>query len=250
MHDPQCRLLTLVGPGGIGKTRLAIAAASQIQNEFSDGVVFVPFAPVNSSRFIVPILADSISFTLHSENRTEPRLQLLGYLKEKEMLLLVDNVEHLLQEPDIELFSELLAMAPNVKLLFTSREPLNLQAEWVFEVQGLPVPKDPHTDAIIQDTSIELFIQRARRANAGFNVAPEDFPAILRICQLVDGMPLGIELAAAWTRTLSCNEIAREIERGLDFLSVNTRDLPARHRSMHAVFDQTGGFSRMMKNLS
>ena len=91
----------------------------------------------------------------------------------------------------------------------------------------------------MQNTSVELFLQRARRAHVGFNATPEDYPAIVRICQLVDGMPLGIELAAAWVRTLACDEIAQEIERGLDFLSVSARDLPARHRSMRAVFDHS-----------
>jgi len=239
LRDPQCRLLTLVGPGGIGKTRLAIEAASRIQNEYSDGVVFVPFAPVNSSRFVVPVIANAIGFTFQSDTRTEPKLQLLSYLKEKKMLLLVDNVEHLLKEPDIELFSELLAAAPKVKLLITSREPLSFQAEWVFEVQGLPVPKDLQTETIVQGTSVELFIQRARRAHAGFYAETRDLPAVAQICQLVDGSPLGIELAAAWVRTLSCEEIAREIERGSDILHTSARDLPARHRSMRAVFEHS-----------
>jgi len=239
LQNPGCRLLTLVGPGGIGKTRLAIETASQFQDKFLDGVVFIPFASVNSSRFIVPVIADSVGFAFQSENRIDPKLQLFSFLKEKQMLLLVDNIEHLLNGPEIELFSELLAAAQKVKLLVTSREMLNLQAEWVYEVQGLTVPIDPQTEAIIQGTSIELFIQRARRADAGFSVGEEDLSAIAHICQLVDGMPLGIELAAAWVRTLSCQEIAHEIEQGLDFLQATARDLPARHRSMRAVFNHT-----------
>ncbi len=239
LRDPQCRLLTLVGPGGIGKTRLAIETASHVQDVFADGVYFVPLATVNSTRFIVPMIADAIGFTFQSKSSADPKNQLFNYLTEKQTLLLADNLEHLLAGPGIELLAELLANAPQVKLLITSRESLRLQGEWVFEVQGLPIPKSGHAEGNAQNTSVELFLQRARRAHVGFNATTDDYPAIVRICQLVDGMPLGLELAAAWVRTLSCDEIAREIERGLDFLSVSARDLPVRHRSMRAVFDHS-----------
>jgi len=234
--DPQCRLLTLVGPGGIGKTRLAIETASYIQNEFSDGVYFVPLASVNSPRFIIPMIADAIGFSFQSESSTDPKSQLFTYLKEKQILLLLDNLEHLLSDSVATAsFAELLEYATQVNLFVTSRESLNLQGEWVFEVHGLPIPEDSDMDG----TSAELFLQRARRAYVGFNPTTSDFPVIVRICQLLEGMPLGIELAAGWVRTLSCEEIANEIEKGLDFLHASARDLPARHRSMHAVFDHS-----------
>ncbi len=239
LRDPQCRLLTLVGPGGIGKTRLAIETASQVQEIFANSVYFVPLASANSTRFIVPVIADAIGFAFQSANPADPKIQLFSYLKEKQVLLLIDNLEHLLSEPGIEVLAELLANAPQVKLLATSRESLGLQGEWVFEVLGLPVPESIYAEGSTQNTSVELFLQRARRAHVGFNATPEDYSAIVRICRLVDGMPLAIELAAAWVRTLAFDEIGREIERGLDFLSVSTRDLPARHRSMRAVFDQS-----------
>ncbi|MGE5221374.1 MAG: tetratricopeptide repeat protein, partial [Omnitrophica WOR_2 bacterium] len=237
--DPQCRLLTLVGPGGIGKTRLAIETAEHVQDAFSDGIYFVPLVSVNTTRFLMPVIADAVGFTIQSSSRSDPKIQLFNYLKEKQALLLIDNLEHLLVEPGIELLSELLASAPQVKLLATSRESLGLQAEWVFEVQGLPVPESQYTQESMPNTSVELFLQRARRAYVDFSPMPEEYPAIVRICQLVGGMPLAIELAAAWVRTLACNEIAQEIERGLDFLSVSARDLPTRHRSMRAVFDHS-----------
>ncbi len=239
LRDPHCRLLTLVGAGGIGKTRLAIETAAQVQAGFADGVYFVPLASANSIRFIVPVIADAIGFAFHHASRADPKTQLFGYLKEKQALLLTDNLEQLLTEPGIEVLPELLAHAPQVKLLATSREYLRLQDEWVFEVQGLPVPESIYAEESAPNTSVELFLQRARRAHVGFNATLEDYPAIVRICQLVDGNPLGIELAAAWVRTLSCDEIAREIERGLDFLSLSARDVPARHRSMRAVFDHS-----------
>ena len=235
LRDPQCRLLTLVGPGGIGKSRLAIETASHMLEVFSDGVYFIPLAPVNSIRFIVPLIADALEFVFQSGSSADPKTQLFDFLKEKQVLLLTDNLEHLLSESGIEMLAELLASAPQIKLLATSRESLGLQTEWIFEVRGLPVPENDHTEG----TSVELFLQRARRAHVGFNAAPQDFPTILHICQLVDGIPLAIELAAAWVRTLTCDGIAKEIEHGLDFLSVSTRDIPARHRSMRAVFDHS-----------
>ena len=237
--DARCQLLTLVGPGGIGKTRLAIDAAASTQDAFADGVYFVSLAPVNTTGFIVPMIADALGFTFQSASRSDPNTQLFSYLKEKQVLLLTDNLEHLLSGPDIEVLSELLASAPQVKLLATSRESLRLQGEWVFEVHGLPVPDNLPTEGSTKNTSVELFLQRARRAHVEFNATSDDVPAILRICHLVDGMPLAIELAAAWVRTLTCAEIATEIERSLDFLSISARDIPVRHRSMRAVFDHS-----------
>lgn len=239
LRDPQCRLLTLVGAGGIGKTRLAIETASNTQTVFTDGVYFVPLASANSIRLVVPVIADSVGFVFHPASRADPKTQLFGYLKEKHALLLADNLEQLLTEPGIELLAELLSNASQVKLLATSRESLGLQEEWAFQVQGLPIPDNLSAEGSAQNTSVELFLQRARRAHVGFNATREDYPVIVRICQLVDGNPLGIELAAAWVRTLSCDEIAKEIERGLDFLRVSARDLPPRHRSMRAVFDHS-----------
>ncbi len=239
LREPQCRMLTCVGPGGMGKTRLAIETAIQLQNEFADGTFFVPLASVNSGAFIIPMIADSIGFTFQSGVSTDPKDQLRNYLKAKRLLLLVDNLEHLLKESEIEWFGELIASAPATKIIFTSREPLNLQHEWVFEVHGLAVPEILQTNDDLQDTSIELFLQRARRAHVGFHASPQDYSIIVRICKLVDGMPLGIELAASWVRALTCAEIEKELQQNLDFLSQSSRDLPARHRSMRAVFDHS-----------
>jgi predicted ATPase/DNA-binding XRE family transcriptional regulator len=239
LRDPECRLLTLVGPGGIGKTRLAIETAAHMQNAFADSAYFIPFTPVNSTRFIVPVIADAVGFAFESSNRADPKTQLFSFLREKQVLLLTDNLEQLLTEPGIELLAELLANAPQVRLLATSRESLGLQGEWVFEVYGLPVPESIYEEGSEQNTSVELFLQRARRAHFGFNPTPENYPAIVHVCQLMDGNPLGIELAAAWVRTLSCDEIEQEIERGMDFLRISARDIPARHRSMRAVFDHS-----------
>jgi hypothetical protein len=164
LTDPGCRMLTLVGPGGIGKTRLAIETASQCQSEFGDGIYFVPLAPIAASRFLIPVIADSIGFSFQSEGSLAPRLQLLNYLDEKQILLLVDNLEHLLNDPaSFDFFTELLECATHVKLLVTSRESLGVQDEWVFEVHGLPIPDGES----VEGTSVELFLQRTRRRRQG-----------------------------------------------------------------------------------
>jgi predicted ATPase/DNA-binding XRE family transcriptional regulator len=236
LNDRHCRMLTITGPGGIGKTRLAIEAAAQWESKFPDGIYFVPLASVNSSRFIIPIIADSLGFTFQGESSFDSKSQLFNYLNQKQLLLLVDNLEHLLGDSQTtNIFAELLQRAAQVKLLVTSREIVGLQNEWVYELHGLPLPQTSG----VEGTAVELFLQRARRAYVGFDATTEDYPAIVRICQLVNGMPLGIELAAAWARTLSCAEIASEIEQGLDFLAVSAKDLPPRHRSMRAVFDHS-----------
>jgi len=234
LNTPHCRMLTVVGPGGMGKTRLALETASRIQSDFVDGTYFVPLAPIRSSRFLIPVIADSMGFTLQGEH--EPKEQLLNFLKDKHILLLIDNLEHLLEDITVaEFFAEVLERTSKLKLLVTSRESVGLQGEWIFETHGLPIPEG--TD--IEGTSVELFLQRARRAHVSFDATTEDYPAIVSICNLVNGMPLGIELAAAWVRTLSCHEIASEIERGLDFLSISAKDVPTRHRSIRAVFDHS-----------
>lgn len=235
LHDPQCRLLTLVGPGGVGKSRLAIEAALQQRGAFNDGVYFVALAGINAPEFIVPTVAEALGFTFSGP--AEPKVQLLNYLRDKQTLVVLDNFEHLLAGS--ELLGELLPQAQGVKLLATSREPLHLLAEWVLEVQGLPVPENLQEGELEVNSAVALFLQRARRARVSFALTSDERPAVLRICQLVQGLPLGIELAAAWVRTLSCRQIAHEIEWSLDFLTATMRDVPERHRSITAVFDQS-----------
>lgn len=233
IQNPACRLLTLTGPGGVGKTRLALESARQLRETFDHGVYFVSLVGTSSSEFIIPAIADSLGFVF--SGTTELKKQLFHFLNEKHILLVLDNLEHLLN--GIELLDDLLEHAPNVKLLTTSREQLNLRAEWAFEVQGLPIPLRIDLDAVASNSAMALFVQRARQVNMNFSPVLEDIHAIARICQLVEGLPLGLELAASWVRTMSLNEVAREIERSMDFLTTNTRDVPQRHRSIRAVFD-------------
>lgn len=235
LRDPQCRLLTLIGPGGIGKTSLAIEVASGHLNHFSEGVCFVSLAPLKTHTYLVPAIADALGYAF--QGQLEPRLQLLNYLRSKELLLVLDNAEHLLA--GIELFGEILEGAPGVKLLVTSRERLYLQSEWVFEIQGLPVPPEDQITQAEQYSSFALFLQAAQRAQVAFELLPEQRAAVVYICHMVEGMPLGIELAAAWVSLLTPREIAQEIERSLDFLATSMRDVPARQRSLRAAFDHS-----------
>jgi predicted ATPase/transcriptional regulator with XRE-family HTH domain len=235
IQDPACRLLTLTGPGGVGKTRLALEAAHRLQDTFSDGVCFISLAGTNSYEFIVPAIAEALGYSF--SGTLELKTQLFQLLKEKHILLGLDNLEHLLD--GIELLDELLIFTHNVKLFTTSREPLNLRAEWAFEVQGLPVPANIELRDLESNSAAALFMRRARQVKTNFTPSREDAQAIAHICRLVDGLPLGLELAAAWVRVMSAREIAQEIERNLDFLTTTARDIPARHRSIRAVFDQS-----------
>ncbi|RPJ24915.1 MAG: helix-turn-helix domain-containing protein [Chloroflexi bacterium] len=236
IKDPKCRLLTLTGAGGIGKTRLALEAVAQLQTDFEYGAIFIHLAPLSGRDQIVTAIADALGFVLYSAS--DRSVQLIAHLHNKELLLVLDNFEHLLNQKECtSLPGDLLQGAPLVKLLVSSREPLQLQAEWVFEVRGLPVPGIDKPNLVETSSAVKLFVQRAQQTRAGFEPTPKDRAAIRQICQLVDGMPLAIEMAAAWTRTLSCSEIAHEIQSNINFLTTSARDVTERHRSIRATLD-------------
>lgn len=239
LDEPDCRLLNLFGPGGIGKTRLALTLAAQSLDAFADGVFFVSLAPVSEAAYIAPAIAEALRFTFYGQS--DPKTQLLAYLGQKRLMLIVDNMEHLLAGAD--LLSDIVSQAPGVTLLTTSRERLHLQDEWVYEVQGLPFPAaDSEAAANVNAyPAVRLFLQRARQSRATFVPSTDEMADIARICRLVEGMPLGLELAAPWIRSLSCREIAAEIERSLDFLTTPLRNAPERHRSLRVVCEQTWG---------
>ena len=235
LNDHHCRLLTLTGPGGVGKTRLALEIAHQLQDVFENGVYFIELAGVNSPDFIVYAIANKLG--LVSSGSDDPRDQLSNFLHGKQMLLVLDNLEHL--QKGVGLLGELLERTEKIKLLTTSRESLNLRAEWVFGVQGWPLPHDPLATEIETSSAVKFFARCSKQARVDFELKDEERSSVLRICQLVEGLPLGIELAATWVRVLSCAEIAQEIERSINFLSTSVRDVPERHRSMEAVFNHS-----------
>jgi predicted ATPase/transcriptional regulator with XRE-family HTH domain len=236
LSDPACRLITLAGPGGAGKTRLALQAAKQAAARFAHGAAFVALAPCATTEALVPASAEALGFALCRP--TDAQAQLLDYMREKELLLVLDNLEHLI-DGAAELLAAISRQARGVKLLVTSRERLRVQGEWVAEVGGLPTPPSDSAGAIERSSAVALFLRQAHQARPGFQPTPDDLRAIAQICRLVEGLPLAIEMAAAWTRMLSCAEIVQEIERSLDFLVASARDIPARHRSLRAVFDHS-----------
>ncbi len=232
LNDADCRLLTLVGPGGMGKTRLALEVASRQIDEFKYGVRFVGLAGVTGTEFMVTAVADALNFTF--PNQDDPKGQLLTFLREKELLLIMDNFEHLID--GAELVADILTAAPKLKVLATSRESLNLWEEWLRPILGMRYPENDSTEEIDPYSAVKLFADRAKRVRGGFSLEAA-LPNIIRICQLVEGMPLGIELAATWLKVLSPEQIVAEIESNFDFLSTSMRNIEERHRSLRAVFD-------------
>jgi predicted ATPase/DNA-binding CsgD family transcriptional regulator len=242
LADPACRLLTLVGPGGVGKTRLAVQVAERSAT-FAQGSYFIPLQAVESIDFLVSAVADALNLSLSGQE--DSRVQLLNYIRDKEMLLLLDNFEQLLGKGGARLLADILETAPGIKLLVTSREVLNLQEEWLYPVQGLSFPISSLTplltgqgEELAAYSAVQLFVERVRRVRRDFSLAEEQ-ANVVRICQLVEGMPLALELAASWTKTLACAVIADQIQRNLDFLATNLRNVPERQRSMRAVFEQS-----------
>jgi predicted ATPase/DNA-binding SARP family transcriptional activator len=233
LSDPLCRLLTLVGPGGIGKTHLAVEAVTRQADRFQQGVFFVSLAALQSVEAILPAIAQALSITFLSEG--EPIQELLDYLRKKELVLLLDNFEHLRE--GASLMAAILQAAPRVKLVVTSRTRLNLRNEYLFNVDGLDYPENPYLDP--KDyAAVKLFFESARRVQPNLRIEEREWEVIGKICQKVQGMPLAIMLAAGWMEILSPKEILKEIDNcSLDFLEANWQDMSERQRSIRVVFD-------------
>lgn len=234
LADPAYRLLSIVGPGGVGKSRLAHQAAAQHLNTFRDGVYFVSLAHVPAVESIPAAIAEALGLTF-AAGQGSPAEQLMAMIGARQLLLVLDNFEHLIGGAD--LLVKLLQRAPNLVLLVTSRERLDVQAEDLFELQGLPAPDGDADASGGHGAAVRLFVDRARRLDKHFALTAQQLPYVARICQMVDGLPLGIELAATWVRDLTCREIVAELSNGLDRLETTQRDMDPQHRSLRAVFD-------------
>jgi predicted ATPase/DNA-binding SARP family transcriptional activator len=233
LSDPACRLLTLHALGGAGKSRLAHALAMQVAPRFEFGATWVALDSVRSPDLLASSIARALDIELAP--RELPGKALCTALRAQERLLVLDNFEHLVGSQAIDLVLGLLREAPRIRLLVTSREVLGLQEEWIYEVLGLAVP-DRQVEQPGAETysAVDMFMQRARQAYLGFSPQAE-WPHVVGICRMVEGLPLAIELVAAWVRTIPCAELATGIRTELVRATSPHTNRPARHDSLDAV---------------
>lgn len=231
LADPTLRLLTLTGPGGVGKSRLALHVATRVSEQFADGVVFVPLAAVHDPLQVPRAIAEALG--LPDSGSASYLAQAADHLADCQPLIVLDNFEQVLDAATI--LAELLVVCPGIKVLVTSRAPLSIQAERRFPVSPLSLPDPDHApiDEARRSAAVELFVQRATAMNPNFALTPEQTPIISEICRRVDGLPLAIELAAARTKALSPAALLARLEPRLKLLSATTRDYSDRQRTMH-----------------
>ena len=233
LRNHTCRLITLHGPGGIGKTRLSIQTGITFLKHYPFGVYFVALASLNQPNDIWPAIASAIDLPIYKDK--SPKDQVLNYMKPKELLLVLDNFEHL--QKGAVMINDLLESAPGVQILVTSRNRLQLARECIFEVEGLQIPQEAEAEIFENFEAVQLFNMHAQRADPGYQLQASDRQAVVKICKLMQGMPLGIELAAHWVRAISPQEIVEELQQDIDLLRTEMLDVPERHRSMRAMFD-------------
>lgn len=237
LADADTRLITLIGVGGVGKSRLALQAAhNELRGQhFRGGVFFIPLEALQDEDLIPASIAQALDIGLTNDLSGSELARALG---DRNVLLVLDNCEHL--PATAHLVADLLAHGPGLKLLATSREPLNLSGEQLFRVEGLPLAQgELRLEHAQYGDAVRLFVRRAKRAHLQFALSEDNLPHVLAVCRQLEGSPLGIELAAAWVRLMPPDAIAAEIGRSLDFLSGSSRDVSDRHRSLRAAFDSS-----------
>jgi len=235
LRQDGLRILTVLGAGGIGKSRLVLEVAKGQLDHFPDGVFHVALVAASDPALVIARIADAVSFSFSGPE--SPRQQLLGYLENRRVLLVLDGAEH--AHDTAPILSEMVERARGVVLLVASRERLNVRAEAIFVCGGMDVPTAHDLDVALHSGAVSLFVASAKRARPEFEIEQSALSSIVRICDRVQGMPLAIELAAAWIEMLEPTEILDEIDRSLDFLSTELRDVPERHRSVRAAFESS-----------
>jgi len=236
LRSAQVRLLTLTGPGGTGKTRLALQAGANLLEELDDGVFFVSLTTITDPALVPSTIAEPLGVRESAEQSLEESLK--SYLHHKRLLLILDNFEQVLE--GTRLVGELVAACPNLKVLATSRIPLKLYGEQEYPVPPLALPDPrvlPPIEVLTQYEGVRLFVERAKAVKEDFEVTNESAPAVAEICARLDGLPLAIELAAARVRVLSPQQMLERLGNRLKLLKGGARDLPARQRALRATID-------------
>jgi predicted ATPase/class 3 adenylate cyclase len=240
LRSSETRLLTLLGPGGTGKTRVGLQVAAELADDYEDGVFFVPIAAITDPTLVAPTIARVLGL---SEGGAQPLEELLeGYLRDRQTLLLLDNLEQVLEAAPI--VERLLSNAPNLKILATSRIPLGLYGEYEFPVPPLSLPDPdslPPLEYLTEYEAIRLFVERARAVRPDFSLTEENGPAVVEICERLDGLPLAIELAAARIKLLPPRVLLARLGNRLKILTGGARNLPERQRTLRNAIEWSYG---------